>query len=919
MLLFVAGAIPLDSLASDESLWPAGGLTFDFKAISDRRFDFSGVPTADDPHNLIPADDVAAPLPHGYEKWHEFRCINDDAVPPGSPYHQSLIEQVPMDRKDGVYHVVKAKALRDFCARNGVAEKYRTFEGTWRKYVRLPDAKGGSFRVSCRYRMSHDLPQTGYPITGCIIIHSWKIDPKTGDYVHCGYFPLTHFHDCDGWTGIAADFDVPEGPEIVSLQFRHDGIGEFFVKDMVLVRRACAEGEGVTISLIPGQAMDGSFAVSSGQCGQLTWGWRKNGPDAFDPSDSEFRLALPVGFEFVGDTFADSALVARASDGSSVTTFMEKDPAYVPGPGLISWNMPAMLVRATGAAGTDGVMSLSAWRNGRKTGDSGPIRIFTVPEIRAESPGRYLYAAMPGAAKTISFRQPEACAAYAKFLTDIGIRHLASENAGWNDGPNADVYKREFRRNGGRRITPCSDTVANGYYIGNHDDIPEGDRIVTAKENDSSWADYARHGICPLAVIEERAYFREKVLPVLEKRLRGCDGLRANWEPFMFNQNGCYCGKCRAKFAAFAGVPEGKLCADWPACVKLGSDLGTKWQKFRSLQSAEVVKTLNRHVMRMTGGADSFGLVPAITWREVNSTWREKRPAPESAAADYAASIPTLGTWGPYVMWDTAAPYVYAKRAPLVHFIGTKDMREQVDRDYPASCRPRLLGGTQGYQCGWVTQPEWLEMAMDSYFFNGFDGTQAYFFPEGLDARFCAGYARSASRAAKYERYVEEGKRDYAAVTLAPVAEYALPADYVSDYIPKYRDVPMLQCVSYRCGAAMIAVVFNFWERGEAFFTLKAPGLPQGRCRVVDEDGLEYAASDLQAGLRLVVPAARTKVFEIVPEGAETTVAVRRRISADDLKARFEERRPALAAAAAEDRRLQGSQSVRTVDTAAEL
>lgn len=379
MVLFAVGAVPVGSFASGASLWPTGGLTFDFKAISDRRFDYSGVPTADDPRNLIPADDVAAPLPHGYEKWHEFRCINDDAVPPGSPYHRGLVAQVPMDRRDGVYHVVKAKALRDFCARNGAAEKYRTFEGTWRKYVRLPDAKGGSFRVSCRYRMSHDLPQTGYPITGCIIIHSWKIDPKTGDYVHCGYFPLTHFQDCDGWTGIAADFDVPEGPEIVSLQFRHDGIGEFFVKDMALVRRACAEGEGVTISLVPAQAMDGSFAVSSGQCGQLTWGWRKNGPDAFNPSDSEFRLALPAGFEFVGDTFADSVSVARASDGSSVTTFTVKDPAYVPGPGLISWNMPAMLVRATGAAGTDGVMSLSAWRNGRRTGDSGPIRIFTSP------------------------------------------------------------------------------------------------------------------------------------------------------------------------------------------------------------------------------------------------------------------------------------------------------------------------------------------------------------------------------------------------------------------------------------------------------------------------------------------------------------------------------------------------------------
>ena len=36
-----------------------GGTTFDFKAISDRRFDFSTIPEGDAPGNMLPADGAA--------------------------------------------------------------------------------------------------------------------------------------------------------------------------------------------------------------------------------------------------------------------------------------------------------------------------------------------------------------------------------------------------------------------------------------------------------------------------------------------------------------------------------------------------------------------------------------------------------------------------------------------------------------------------------------------------------------------------------------------------------------------------------------------------------------------------------------------------------------------------------------------
>jgi len=908
-----------------------GGMTMDFRAISAKRFDFSDLPTDASPGNLIPPDDRAEALPRDYHQWHKYICFNHATLPSDSPYRGGLHKHVKMSREGGVFRESKGEDVRTFCRGSGYDNLHCCSEGTWRKYVRLPDAKGGAYRLSLRYKMRHTAPQVGYGTSGLIIIHSWKLTPDGKGYVHVARPACPSLVDnFADWVPTFVDFDVSGGADIISIQLRHDGLGDLLVKDVYLARQQTAKNaaEGVTIRLSPAQLMDGAFAVAENQCAHLTWEWRKNVEEAFDPSDSVFKLVLPAGFSFVGDTFAETAETTRRPDGSSETVFTVKRRLYVPRTKLLDWDKPSMLVRADRQA--EGVASLSTWRKGAKTGDSGPIRLFTIPTIRTTSPARYLYAAMPGASETINFRQPEACAAFARHLAEIGVRQLASENSGWIDCKHADVYKRAFRAAGGRRLTPCWGGIANGYYIGNHNDTPEGDRFVSDLTGKSDWSDYVQKGVCPLMVIEERPYFKEKVLPGLAKRMKGCDGLRANWEPFMFVHRGCYCEKCRAKFATWAKVDETELKADWPKAVKVDGKYGREWIRFRSLEQAEVVKTLDRHVKAMTGGADSLGFIPAITWREMNSTWRERHPSPESEPIDYAAEISTVGTWGPYVIWDAAKPYHYLKRAPLIHFIASKDVREQTDRDYPAGKRPRLLGGTQGVQCGeWTTQPEWLEMAMDSYFFNGFQGTQAYFFPEGLDARYEAAYARSAARAAKYENVVWDGVRADASVELRTVAAYAKPSTKVSDYIPAYVNVPMLQRAVYDFGGTKVVAAFNFWERGAAFFDLMVVQPPSGTYVIVDERGVLYAkdaqtaswtAAELAAGVRLQVGAARTRVFELRPADDKALVGVTSVLTAADMAAAYAAELSALEQAAAEDaeyERSEGGQSVK--DTKAEI
>jgi hypothetical protein len=120
----------------------------------------------------------------------------------------------------------------------------------------------------------------------------------------------------------------------------------------------------------------------------------------------------------------------------------------------------------------------------------------------------------------------------------------------------------------------------------------------------------------------------------------------------------------------------------------------------------------------------------------------------------------------------------------------------------------------------------------------------------------------------------------------------------------------MLQVRAYELGASRIAAVFNFWEKGEAFFDLRVKELPVGDYFVTDEDGTVYSgggaagtwtARELDGGIRLVVGAARTKVFEIRSAAKFRPAAGSLRMTPEKLAALFAVRREALASLAEAD------------------
>jgi len=156
---------------------------------------------------------------------------------------------------------------------------------------------------------------------------------------------------------------------------------------------------------------------------------------------------------------------------------------------------------------------------------------------------------------------------------------------------------------------------------------------------------------------------------------------------------------------------------------------------------------------------------------------------------------------------------------------------------------------------------------------------------------------------------VFKGRETTSFVSAHPVDEYAQPVAYATRFVPWSRNASMLQTRAFSHGGVRIVAVFNFWQKGEAFFDLKARGL-DGKFRLVDEDGVIYvkddgseiwSADELAAGIRLMVGASRTKVYEIVPEAKP--ISGRSVITPTDVEMMYRSSRERLRKAADEDRR----------------
>ena len=382
---------------------------------------------------------------------------------------------------------------------------------------------------------------------------------------------------------------------------------------------------------------------------------------------------------------------------------------------------------------------------------------------------------------------------------------------------------------------PGDAPIYNGYRIGQEAGRPASDRFQTTPEIYAKLPPNRRKaidgGVCPSAVYERRPFFVTNTVPAMERAFSKVDGIWCNWEPFAYMSRGCFCDVCRGKFAEFAGIPLAQLKDEWPHEALAGGKHHDAFVKFSSREHGRLIKAVAAEMKRICGGEKcKVGFVPGVAWCEMASVWPTSDYAREVQPIQYAADVDWMSPWGPYAIWPTQQPYVYSKWRNLRTFVAARDVRAQVNLDYPLPKRPKLIAYPHGIQQpDWVIRPEALEMNIDSFFFNGWEALLVYHFPQGYDQRWWAALAQCAEKQARYEDVVFDGRRADGDVALELTTPFAAP-NSCEGTATRGLDIkkPMIQHVAWEKDGKTVVAVFNFWEKAPAFFRLKLRGKDLG-------------------------------------------------------------------------------------------
>ena len=783
----------------------------------------------------------------------------------------------------------------------------------WREFRKM-NATGISFkcRVRCLdtdkptsmkqqfgyYRKGRDgkpMP-TGQPAWG-----TWAAGPADGKW-HLGY-----------WGNIGAR-DGTDFVELNVLAARGSYRYEVEYKDVQPVRASQDESlDGAKYPLAARQigtcGFDSEFHISSGSAQLMMFNWKYNDGCKVGKLDSKklrFRLALPAGIEFVSANCMVTGSLQKTTcqDGRIAYEWAAR---FAPKQNWQTWYRPDCLVYTSLAAGTDpGVGTMTVMYEGKPVSRPFDIPFKVIEPTRPRARAKRFVSGMIMGSPDCRLND-EGLRLWTRSMVDSGVNGCFS---GGDTG-----IKDKFKELG---VTFCPYGpyfIRDGYEINTYpprpNERPKDERFVS--DGTPAGKELEKIGACPASVYNRKPYFVNKVMPSFLAFIDGEGGgggsmWSVNWEPNKFFGHGCMCDSCRAEFAEFSGISEDELKKDWPKCVMEGGRFREKAIKFRAKQHAKVVLTLHEEALKIPGLKEG-GFCPQIDWTGLAGGHLEEPMSAEMAAEEYAGKIKWINPWGPYVFWSHSKPYFHRKGKALRTWVVAKAVREHVDRTFKTP--PNLMSFPHGYQSpDWVALPEWLALGMDSFLFNGWAANIIYYFPRGYDSRWWKAFASSAEHAGFYEDYILDGKRVDDLTTVELVPEFVSPAECPTKYLPAATNVSLLCSSSYQLGDSRIVAALTFWEKGEAFFTLKCRGLKKGGHSLVSDrktlwtrgNKAVWSEADLEKGVFVQVGALRTKVFEIRPVGEWVEATAKDRMDEADVQRRYAAVRDALRSVAEEDK-----------------
>ena len=840
------------------SVLDKGGVTFDFQKISAGLF--KPAAAVSQAENLVTnADYSAKENPKDPLRWQPNYCyLHTNAIPGNDPRRNRARKVVKWSVKDGVFTVTKPEELKSFLSLKVI----QSTSGGWRKTVNLPDDQGGLYNITFQYRGKINGPGGAYLLLSgnSSVAGSWWKGKNT-------FFKVYRITLSDEYQNYKNAVLLPPGTRSIELVPRIDGTGFLSFRNMaVTVGKAAQNNEKITLQLAAMGRLDHTFALAQDLPGTIAYVWKRNG----SPANAKLtapRLVVTMPKEVA---FHEAALLKLVSKKATQTGFEYKID-------LTPWrNRPAqmssfdgylrlaMLISTKAAPGSK-LAKGQAWveDKGVRVSNIVDVNYTVIPKFKAQKPLFFKPGIYVGGIY-MDYKIPENIVRNAKMFDASGLRWLIS-----GDKKAYPVW----RKIGITTITPELYFIANGFRVGPPEGRPENDKYRYIGD---IYKSEMERSTCPAAVYEKRPFFMNKTVPYIKRELTGADGLWANWEPYYYAGRGCFCDTCCKNFAKFVNVPLAQMKKEWPQELAMGRKYYKQAVRFRSLEHAKLMNTLNEVITVATGGkGKSLGFIPGVQVDNMSSTWRQNGFDRETHPSDYAGNFDWIDPWGPYAFWYAHTPFVYNKTYNLRTFLKAKDVRAAVNKDYKKHIK--LLAFPHGLQGNdWVTQPESLTIEILSFLFNGWEGATVYSYPKGYDARYWKALATASDVAARYDKYVFKGKRVDEKVILTPLPPYAADTAIIERMLGTHTYSSLLQHTSYELNGTLIVAAFNFWRDGEVFFTLKVKGLsPKVRYTVRNADtrftgkgGKSFTGKELADGITLHAGAVRCAVYEIAPEKA---------------------------------------------------
>jgi len=537
----------LGTAAAGPDLDARGGVTYDFTAISARRFQPEQTAAAD---NLLSNGEFLLPNDAGDRsdpyRWRDsyYYIHNPDNrnIPSWRERMRALIR---WEISGGVASIVKPLQLQELCG-----PLVKDASAAWSKYVRLPALEGGTFRLSFQYQARHDTSGANYVLVTCR--GEQELPDRSKEVSGLKTLP---FADVWGDCGLfSQEIVAPAGTRYLDLVFRIDGAGELKLKNVALV--PVPKPEKLTLRLSPQGFLDRVFTLSQNQPAVMTFVWKRNGTVSEARLEKpQLVLTLPKGVNFRYFPAADGVEVKDLGEHQEVRVRLGK--YYAERPAIVNGFdfylvLPALLTTSLAPGSAAGSGSCHIEDQGEVVSNREMIHFEVIPPIKVQARAKkYLPGFYIGG---LYMRFDDANNAFmARFFEDAGVRWII----GSPTGNMLDLWRKHQIE----VITPELYYIANGFRIGDPKKRPESDKFKYLGANAHEDLDMAT---CPAAIYEKRPYFQESIRKYLADNLKGMDGLWSNWEPYMFSVKGCFCDHCCTNFAKFVNVPLEQMKKEWP-------------------------------------------------------------------------------------------------------------------------------------------------------------------------------------------------------------------------------------------------------------------------------------------------------------------------------------------------------------------